>query len=166
LFYRSNPILQYLSQGVRRKPAPVKHDPLSFEGVQAMAVEKTVDAALPMLMQWFYGVVSRYPEEKFHMLMQYGMYYDLQGNPQRGFDIFQDLQRNHGVVFSRMVGLAARGIDMVMYNIDDMTHRIVYVLKNHAGWKTIYPHEIMCLNITLHKVDNLIHSRKHVKTLV
>ena len=157
-----DPILQYLSQGIRRKPQP-QRDPYSFEGVQDMAIGKTVDLACAELMRWFYGVLSNYPENYFHTVMRMGIYQDVRGVRKQGYDLVADLSRSHGMIFNKMLSIAANGIDLVSYDINDMTARTVYVLKAYAKWQGVYPHEFVCLRDTLEKINFMIYQKKQMK---
>ena len=128
-----------------------------------MAIGKTVDVACAELMRWFYGVISKYPEDYFHMVMKMGMYRDARGIQKRGFDLVTDISRSHTMIFNKMLSIAANGIDLVTYDIPDMTARIVYVLKAYAKWKIVYPHEYTCLVDTLEKIHLMIYQKKQIK---
>lgn len=128
-----------------------------------MAIGKTVDIACAELMRWFYGVLSKYPEDYFHTVMKMGMYRDARGTSKRGFDLVADMMRAHSMIFNKMLSIAAGGIDLVSYNIPDMAARTVYVLKAYAKWKVVYPHEYMCLVDTLEKIHLMIYQKKQLK---
>lgn len=144
----------YFSQGIKKR----SQNQSSYERAQEAMLKPLADKASAFVMQWFLTNITKYGEHGFHMKLA-GTYVDVVDRQRyQGFDFIYDMATFHPREFQWLMGIAAKGVDMVIYDINDMTNRLVNVLNTRYGWR-LFPHEISCINRTLLRVNQLIHTK-------
>jgi len=157
-------IWNYLSQGVKKKTVATSGSSM-YDQVQEAMLRPLINQASQFVMSWFLSNIVKYGEQGFHTKLS-GTYVDM-FDKQRyyGFDFVYDLMANHKQSLNWLMGIAAKGVNMVSYDINDMSQRLFNILRTKYGW-SLMPHEKACISRALFRIDALLktkaaESKKH-----